>query len=296
MRAKHGYIISGGQKASSLIQAGVAANRSDDDGSGYKELVTVQVTTDVDDCEIHVYYPGEDGADEWEIKPINVSSTGGVATITFYSWQIVDPDELEGYNAQAVDADDDNNYVTTVDVYRVYNDPSTQVLFLWDQTGLNCDCSGTVVCPSCLLGAQNGCIVVRDPRLGRFAYQPATWDADTETFTTGTYVQSRDPDRIRLYYQAGWQGERPTCPTRKMDDWWEQTVAYYAASLLDRNVCECSNIQEFIWHWREDLITNLPEKSFQLTFERMNNPFGTTRGAMYARDRCKDPGRRLITA
>ena len=54
MSAMKGHIISGGIRATTLIEAGVAIVRTDADGDTYKELCTVSVTTGFTDCEATV--------------------------------------------------------------------------------------------------------------------------------------------------------------------------------------------------------------------------------------------------
>lgn len=287
-----GYVITGGRKAKSVIEAGVAVVRTDEDGDTYKETVTLTVTTTVTSPdEIRVFYPGESGADNWEIRPIKVSIASGVATITFKSWQIVDPALQERINAIALDAETDANYMTIVDVYRVYNDPSVQVEFLWEQP--YCASCGGSGCASCVQGSQNGCLMVRDGRLGIAAYRPGDWDADDEEFDAVAYSTPRDPDRMRIWYYSGWRGPGVTRPYTALDPYWEQAIAYYAASLLDRPTCGCSNVTEFVKRMRRDHALVSEDGSYQLTPSQMDNNFGTTAGALYAFRRTREPMRRI---
>lgn len=295
IRVSHGHVISAGERVKALIEAGVAIVRSDDDGDGYEETATITVAAPDNPCELHVYFPGVDGADIWEIKPIKISASGGVATVEFNSWQIVEPAAQEVYNPAPIDADDAGSYITTVDVYRVYSDPSEATLFLWENLPNECNC-GSTDCEVCSLGSQYGCLHVRDPRLGIMAYRPGTWNESTETFDPAVFSVSRDPDRMIVSYISGWQAEGVSCPYSEMDPFWEYAVAYYAASLLDRNVCECENVQNFVASWKEDLLRAGADVTWQITPEMANNPLGTTRGALFAWKCCTDPGRRLITA
>jgi hypothetical protein len=287
--SQRGYVISGGIRAKSLVVLGSGITRTDNDGDGYKETATVSILTTVTDPdEIHLYYPGQVGADEWEIRPIKVSIVGGMAVITFHSSQIVDPDLLEQIDASAQDADVDANYVITADVYRVYNDPQTQVQMLWENTDGDCGS-----CETCEWSEQYGCLAIRNPKLGEVSYHPATWNAVTAEFDSSEYSLARDPDRLHLYYRAGWKLSSLTRPYCDMDPYWERAVAYYACGLLDRDICECNNARAFVNHWREEVNKTTSERSFNVSPRQLDNVFGSTRGALYALARCMQEGRKL---
>src|SRR3990167_7560962 len=175
---RRGYVIAGGVKARTLVTAGLAVTYSDEDGDGYKETATATATTTVVACQVRAFFPvsaiGAEfaGTDEWEIRPIRVTDNGATVTIRFRREQLPDPDLWERLNADSIDGDVDANFLTTVDVYRVWNDPQTQASFLW----LNPDCSncGGSGCVACELATQAGCLTVRNTPLGLAAYSPGT--------------------------------------------------------------------------------------------------------------------------
>ena len=78
-----------------------------------------------------------------------------------------------------------------------------------------------------------------------------------------------------------------------MDPTLERAVAYFATALLDRALCTCENASKFSEHWREDLAMTNTARSFQNAPKVLENPFGTTRGAVYAWQICNQDGRRL---
>ena len=290
--ANWGYLISGGIKGKTIIEAGAAVVRSDEDGDGYDETMTVTAPTTVTSLdEIRVFYPGENGSELWEVRPIKVSLLANVATITFKSWQLVDPTLQERINANAIDAEAAGSYLTTVDVYRIFNDPQYQVEMLWEQP-FCASCGGTG-CTECTEGSQNGCLMVRDNRLGTVVYSPATWDAEDQSFDQSEYWTPRDPDRLRLWYYSGWQDTQLERPRNNLDPYWETAIAYYAASLLDRPTCGCSNVTEFVKMWRKDKALVNEDGSFQITQSQMDNNFGSREGALYAFRRTREPQRKI---
>ncbi len=286
-----GYVISGGQRTVTLIEASVATTATDADGDGYAETVTATVNTTVTDLnEIRAFYPGRSGSFDYEIRPIQVSVSGGVATITFSRWQLVEPDQLERLDAsdpaQRLDAAVAGNYETTIDVYRIWNDPQSQCNLLWerDPTRVGCGaCTGTG-CAICAFDTQVGCLHVRDERLGHLAYRPATWDSDEEQFESASFTICRDPEQLRIWYYSGWQSVDPRVsrPRIEMDPYWERAVVYYSAALLDRDICSCKNAERFVDYWREDLSRVGAEVSYQVSPDDLANPLGPTRGGIYA--------------
>lgn len=290
VEALRGHLLYGGIKAKSLIQAGAAVVRSDADVDNFQETCTVIVATTITDLnEIRAFYPAKSGDDGWEIRPITVSVSGGFATITFKVWQIAAANQMDSLNAQPLDADDAASYETTIDVYRVYNDESTQVQFLWENDP---SCCGT--CAACTLGTQSGCFVLRDPRMGFIVPSPATWDTSTSAFTSANWSACREPDQIRLWYRSGYKDNSLTRPYAELSYYWKYAVAYFAASKFERPVCGCSNVNQFIDKWRLDSAFSSQEAGgFTVTSELASNRLGTSMGALYAWRRIQQNGVRI---
>jgi hypothetical protein len=290
----YGHYIAAGYQTKQALVTGTSIVRSDEDGDGYAETCTVTFATDqTAECQMRVYYPGEDGDDIWEIRPLDsVVIAGGACTITFKSWLIADPDLIE--QGAAIDGDAAASYVSTVDVYRVYNNPSTQGSLIWEPIGGTlCGC-GLSSCNACTVATQDACLTLRDQELGYIAYYPATYDADDGTWTAGELAQYRDADRIDVYYYSGWEDPFGSCPRRDMDPYWQEAVAKYAAGLLDRAVCSCNNSESFIDELRRDIAAVREGIVFQSSTEsQIGNVFGTTVGAIFAWNRCNGKGRAL---
>jgi hypothetical protein len=282
-----GHVISGGTRAKTLIQANAVVVRTDTDGDGYAETCTVTVPITITDTnEVHVYYPNHSGEDGWEVRPIKIAISGGFATITFKVWQIPVDTSMDSLDAQPLDADLIASYETLVDVYRVYNDPSTQVQFMWEGTS---DCCGT--CNACQFGTQTGCFHTRDPRMGFVVPSPASWDAATSEFVASEYSACREPDQVRLWYYSGWRNMSLSRPYVELDPYWKYAIAYFAASKFERPVCGCSNVNQFIEKWRRDAaFASESEGGFTVTTELAANRLGTSMGALYAYRRIQQNG------
>lgn len=293
VEALKGHVISGGFRRKVLIEAGSTITRSDVDSDGYSETCTTIAPVSITDTnEIHLYYPAKNGDDAWEIRPIKVAISGGQATITFKSWQIAAANQMDSLEANVLDAESAGSYETTVDVYQVYNDPSTQVSFLWENEPGCMDCCGS--CNACQFGSQTGCFHLRDPRMGFIVPAPATWNTSTETFDADAWSVCREPDQVRVWYYSGYVDPKLPRPYAELAPYWKPAIAYYAASKFDRPVCGCSNVSAFIDKWRRDAaFASEDAGSFNLTAEQGANRLGTSAGALYAWRRINQNGIRV---
>lgn len=285
-----GWIISGGVKTKTLIQAGAAIVRTDDDVDTYAETCTVTVATSVTDVnEIRAYYPAKSGSDAWEIRPITVTLSGGNAIIKFKAWQVAAANQMDALNAEPLDADVAGSYETTIDVYRVYNDPSTQAQLMWEDTP---NCCGS--CTACQFETQAACFHLRDPRMGFAVPTPATWSSADQEFTAQEFTACREPDQVRFWYWSGYQDQSLARPKVEMSTYWKYAVAYFAASKFERPVCGCSNVNQFIEKWRRDAaFSSQEEGGFTVTAEIAANRLGTSMGALYAWRRIQQLGVRI---
>ena len=291
--AKHGFIISGGIREKTLLGRASAIVRTDGDGDGYAETATVTTAVTFTDInEVRIYCTGADGDDAYEIRPATVSISGGFATIVFKSWQVPILDLLEKLDAAPIDAAVNTNYETTVDVYRVRNDPSTQLQFMWENMD-NLNCCGS--CTACQFGTQAGCFHLRDQRLGIVVPAPGSWNANDQAFDSAEWAVCRDPDQIRLWYYSGWSDSTVKRPYVEMSNYWKFAVAVLAVSKFERDVCGCSNVSQFVSKWRRDAaFESMNEGGFKVTAEMMANKLGTSLGAIYAYRQIHRNGIRII--
>lgn len=310
IKANYGKIIEPGQRAvgTRIGQPTVGGPATSEleystaDGDAFDETVTVtQTTTLTDECEVKIYFTGHDGDPEWEIRPARTKVIeAGLLTATFWSWQFIDPDlweEIPTADFAAIDLDA-AVYVNTVDVYREYNDPTaTSAVFYWegqpDASSICAVCLGTG-CAACQLTTQNGCAHIRDAERGLLVPVPATYDETDAQWESASWSVCRDPDQVKLYYYCGdlsWlnlAGRRCDALSNQM----AQTIAMLATARLERPFCRCGNSAALAAHWREDLAF-VGEKSYNVPYETLSNPFGTKRGEIQAWQRLSKlvPGR-----
>lgn len=286
VKAGQGLVISGGRRSKDLINASRPIAYADNDGDGYAETAEVTVSTSVTDSEeIALYYPDLNGDDEWEIRPLSsVTIAAGVATIRFRREQAVLKTLYDRLDAGVVNGALDANFLDHVAIYRRYHDPNVQVQMVW--RGSDCACAGDSSCGSCGLAIQNGCLTVKDHKLGLVTVSPAEWDSSASQFVaTQPEVCGRRPDYVRLWYRAGYRDMSLTRPNTTMAPRWQRAVAKLAISKLDRLICSCKGVSDVQSHWSADLRRSAASRGgssiYKVTnYELENNPFGTTIAAM----------------
>ncbi len=294
---RHGMFVTGGQRVADTLEAGAAIVYSDPNSDDYNELATVAVVTAAvsDSEEVRCYYPGHIGETEYEIRPINVTIAGGTVTITFDQWNAVLETRDEAMVWEPSNGATAAQFLTTVDVARVYNDPQTMATLVWQPTtACGCDITGTGTCVLCEYSVQTACLTGRNLDQGIVAYTPASWDSANEDWDTVTLQVARDPDIVRAWYRAGLADQSRTWPTRQLAPHWERAVAYYAASLLDRGVCSCASAS--VARWQEDIAFERGAEqlnSYKISKKTMDASLGTRRGAVYALDRINEPDVRI---
>jgi len=205
--------------------------------------------------------------------------------------QIAAANQMYALNAKALDATKASSYETTIDVYRVYNDPQTQVQFMWEGYG---DGAGCGSCAACQFGTQAGCFHLRDQRLGMAVPTPGTWDASDNEFDQAEWSACREPDQVRFWYWSGYRDFNLERYNVDLAPYWETAIAYYACSKFDRPVCGCSNVNQFVERWREDISFSSQAGSFVSTPEMLANRLGTSVGAIYAWKRVQQNGMKVI--
>lgn len=287
-----GKFIYGGKRATTKIGT-ASVVYSDPDGDSFNELATVSIATAITSaCELRVFFKDKGAYNIWEVRPhIAKAVSGGTFTATFDAWLLFDPDLWEqlrrapatGADPLDIDSETSGNYVTEVDVYRVYNDPEEQCTLIWEGTTAYCSsCSGTG-CPQCQDVTQVACVSVRNELDSLVLPVPATYSSGS--FTVTTYTTGYEPDRVKTSYRSGdYVLDSSGCYEMPQD--LAEAVTYMATARLSRPVCtdsEFLRIKEA--ELRADLTIINPdglEVTRWVTKEVLTCPFGTRQGELDA--------------
>lgn len=266
VKVKTNYLIQLGVQTKTLLE-NVAVVPVDLDGDGFNETARITTAhTDLDTNQIRLYYPGESGADEWEIRPVQAKG-GGIFEFPMYL--IPDPALVFAPVVDPIDPNQATSYIDTVDVYQVYNDTTAPVTLVYDTS----DCS------DCNESSTTSCAVIEDHKYGYVKYNP-------------TFIVSNcryEPDKIRINYLAGWQGSRGRT-LLDLDNYWQTTIAYLTPTFFSKPPTGCCGNEDSdrVTKWQLDF-RSIEGKGAFVTGFLLENPFGAfTHGAWYAYNRTKN--------
>jgi hypothetical protein len=151
------------------------------------------------------------------------------------------------------------NFTSTVDVKRIYNDPSTQAVLLQPHA-----CSWECSLNGCGAFTQTACMYFSNARLGFLHVEPATYSGGT--WSRNSAACGRSYSLVQLNYYCG---------MRTLSHDAEMAIVRLAHNKVAESLCSCD---VFSTMWRVDRET--PRGN--LTRSLQNMPFGISAGARYA--------------
>lgn len=250
LQTNWGKVLAPGVMAITAIAANEAVDYSTEPA-----VIGPIATTLTDTDEIAVFYPGSLS----QIIPDTIQISGGFLTIWIPRCRLVAADKLYNPN-EGWDYDDTANFTTTVDVSRVYNDPSVNATLVWPH-----QCSAVCATGGCSEYTHAGCMYVRLPEIGSVDVTPATYSAGAWTTSLSGSCCRGTPQLVRLNYMAG------ATLTYQMED----AILRLAHSKMPDEMC--GNCETWSRLWKRD--RHVPEI---LTRERLNCPYGSNEGAWIA--------------
>jgi hypothetical protein len=257
IRARRGWVLEGGVRAVAVVAAGVAVDHTADPAT-----IGPVPTAVTDPDELRLYYPAALVEEELEIHPSDVDLAGGFVTFRVPRCRMVHPDVADNPRT-GLDYADLANFLATVDVRRVYNDPGTQAVLHWPNRS-SASCLPGCCCPTCSTYSATACITVRDAERGSLSLLPATYSAGAWTATCPASCCVGRPEFVTLNYRAG------RALTRQAED----AIVRLAHAKMPAEPCGCEVVKLL---WERD--RNVPEV---VTRERLNCRFGTSDGAWAA--------------
>jgi hypothetical protein len=259
--------------------AGGSLSFLDLDGDGLAETARVVLATTLTNAsEIKLYFSGNNALREWEIRPVRSRViSGGTLTILLDSWLLIDPEELAAYpdtgGFRAIDISTTAHYVTSVEAWREYNDPSqVSVQFYWqsDDNGMT----------------QDGTLLTTEPILGGMTAMAAHYDVATATWVGDIWASTDEiaPDWAKLWYYSGDRDGRfgAGYSTEPLSDFWAQTITWLASARLTRPLCGCGSAADLAEHLAEDLSLSESGRAHFMMPQLLSNPLGSRRGEVMA--------------
>jgi hypothetical protein len=266
IRIKKRKFIAGGRRAVSFL-GNVCIDYVDEDGDGWSETAQIVIntgTTSFNKHEYKVYLANNGGNEIYEIRPAKVKyANGSVLTMKFDSWKFIDPELKHAHttndtNSVNIDISNMSNLVTTVDVYREYND-TTQVsaqLIYDDET------------------TEDGSLVLKNAKADFVSIVPAS---GCTSFCCGK------PQFVKLWYYSG-----NKCPESEnvwgdyMDGILARCIAMIATARLERPLAGNINVTAFSQKMQIDMTTGEGRQYRYADPILYQNPFGTKYGEFVA--------------
>jgi len=240
------HLIAIGEKTTSDILLGAVINLGVETAPNDPVILTVATTVTVVG-EIKVFQPGCDV----EIHPSSITIAGGFATIKIPRSRLVDP-SIDLNCEPAPDYYENDNFLTAVDVKRVYTDPSDAAHLVWFGS-----CSGGTIS---LSEVTQLCYArIRDYRLA--VVEPISASYNGSTWSYASAIGCRTPKLTRISYLSGIRSSIYT----------ELITAALAHTLLPNIIPDRVNLCSGCW--KND---QLPDPSKDIT------PYGSATGAIKA--------------
>lgn len=306
IQLNEGFIQKVGVQVRTLLDT-VAVTYSDEDGDGLDESwsATCNVTF-TDTTQVAVYFQDTDRLDsdpvseKYRIQPVKVSISGGVATIRGKAWLMAPPILYEGVAPEPLDPTVAANFVSNIEVYQLYTDPTgstldtAQAKLIWETRPHPywCTCSScqNVVPQNSLDPAAEGyamCrVALRDAELGLVGLGEAKYNSTSGVWTAVNWSVCRPPDRVEVRYTAG----KPLV-NNEMSSRMQQVVARMAAAEMAKPICACADANRQLYYWQFDIARTggADGEQYQaISADVLNNPFGTRRGHVEAWREVKD--------
>lgn len=280
-----------------VTKAGASIVWSDADSDGLDDTFTATIVTTVTDVsQIEVQFAsgdrwtGEAAGDKWVIAPLNVSISGGTATIRGRLWQVVRPVQYE--SGALVDPANPAVYAQSLEIYRHYCDPTgttqatCQAVLIWETQPWPYFVAPVVsaITPNstdpAALGYALARVTVRDAERGIVSFGEAIYDTTTAQWQSQTMTNFRPPDRIEIRYQAG--ESLDTYGHMRAD--WQRIVAHFAAAELGKRVCACNSANRAIYEQQVDRAFggDARVEKFTMTQGDDVSPFGYKEGQLEA--------------
>lgn len=265
LATRFGYITAFGKRAVSQIAANVTISYTDSNNDNIDDLATLTVTgvTNIAADEIQVFFRQEDGAEAdadeyWQIEPLKVVKSGDTATITGPRWLFVHPVNVWANEYQSGSAEkyygettDDTCFVTEVDVYRVYANPTDAAQLLMN---------------SSIVGSENAVESVTGQTVNDLMGHFTAYTSAAQSSPLGV------PFSLRVSYRAGY----PLEANGQMDKQFAQAIVRYANTLMPQQPQMCDRT---VGMWSDDRAVS-PDIAARDTWTPP--PFGISNAGLYA--------------
>lgn len=236
---------------------------------------------------------------DYTIRPVQITISGGRATVRGNTWLIVRPSLYANYTQSNIDPDDQDSFVKKLKIVKVeYESGTTEAtgaaVLRWESR----PCGGWYCFETSSLHNEPGTEYyavgrsgIRNAESGIVTPDAALWDTTTSTWKVNPdwCCGQIEPDKVIVRYVSGVPYSSGRMPTI-----YAQMVARMAMGDLARRVCACDEANKELYRWQWDRAAESTESDpgFRTSDTDLNCPFGTTAGALWAWKQAKS--RRLL--
>lgn len=263
-----GNVVAGGVEATELIASSLAVVYSDEDSDGFEETGTI-------DASDPAFADWSDNYGKLVIVPAGGVLQDAIDTYVSFSndeivvntWVMIKPEIASRFPSNditPVDLEQSANLIQSVDVYRVYNDPTQACTILYSD------------------GTEQQCTLdILDVGAGIVRPVPTTLVA-----CSGQAL------RYKVSLLAGYVEDsfwiNASGDTNRYSPLWEDTVKLLATARLDRDICGCNNVNALAKDLRTDMALVSPQGNFLAVADLIQEcPFGTRKGEWLAWNRIR---------
>lgn len=252
-----------GTRERTLIEANVVYVKSDSDGDSVEDTFTLTVnTTETNPDYIGVYFNSADRAnldETWRIRPVQISISSGIATITGKLPMLVDPALQKNPNPDPLSVAD-SIYIDNLDIYQVKPDTDDIGTAYWNRRAVGYNTQ--------TLGLTSS--------IDSYDIASAK-DSYIRPVISGCYGWNLAPDRVEINYLSG-----IPLVNGRMNPEYAQMIAYLSCAYLPEQTCGCERTDQILAFWRSSP-TDGEQGQFPITIEQINElGLPPVRGGFYA--------------
>lgn len=271
---------------------------SDADGDGLNDTFTTAAVattvTDVTEIEVMIAaadrWDGSAAGDQWVVKPVTATISGGNVIVKGRAWQVVDPVKYE--SSATIDPTVPANFVATLEIYRKYintagtTTDTAQAVLTWETrpwptwSGGCCGSGSTNASDPAAYATALARVNIRDAEAGIVSFGEAIYDTTNAQWYAVNMSQCRPPDRIMIRYQAGDAPDSQGNVSQK----WQTIAARMGAAELGKRVCACESASRLVYEQQIDRAFggDARVEKFNMANDDNLSPFGFREGQLYA--------------
>lgn len=266
------------RRAQFLTTSTIELRDEDEDGLSESAVITFDEPDDFDESALVFYVAGQFGRPGGRIwPPRSVSLTGGVVTVVFDCWQVIERRYLLLPKMTIVNLLSSDSYISSIDIGVMVEDRTApQVIYIYDEPAATCGDAGCAAC------TENISYGVLESVGDVVTAWPAVYDEVSGEWTRSDAVPGcgclRFPSALHI---TTYHSFCPPAPTSPLCDPIKWVVALLAGSRVQVGHCECGCSSNAWFRGIQKDVANTFGTRY-MTSDALACPFGTRLGEQQA--------------